>query len=57
VPSLIGVHARAPYMHDGCAATLRDRFEHPFCGGPRHGDLSKLKPDDITALIAYLESL
>src|SRR6202041_2414709 len=27
VPSLIGVAARAPFLHDGCAATLQDRFD------------------------------
>ena len=32
VPSLIGVGTRGPYMHDGCAPTLRDRFT-PACGG------------------------
>ena len=27
VPSLLGVGARAPFMHDGCATTLMDRFD------------------------------
>lgn len=36
VPSLVGVAARAPFMHNGCAATLEDRFGP--CGGSRHGN-------------------
>ena len=41
VPSLLGVGARAPFMHDGCAATLEDRFG--ACGGgDRHGNTSQL---------------
>src|SRR5262249_22291566 len=32
VPSLVGVGFRAPFIHNGCAQTLRDRFD-PACGG------------------------
>ena len=32
VPQLHGLGLRAPYMHNGCAATLRDRFKDG-CGG------------------------
>jgi hypothetical protein len=54
VPSLRGVVWRAPFMHNGCAATLADRFGS--CGGTNHGhppagDAAKAD------LIAYLESL
>lgn len=57
VPSLRGVSARAPFMHDGCAPTLRDRF-NPFCGGDdRHGVTSHLAPSDIDDLVSYLETL
>ncbi|WP_437982073.1 cytochrome-c peroxidase [Sorangium sp. So ce117] len=56
VPSLIGLSARAPFMHDGCAKTLRDRFD-PACGGDRHGDVSALAPAQLDDLVAYLESL
>jgi len=56
VPSLIAVSERAPYMHDGCASTLLERFD-PSCGGAMHGDLSSLSQDDIGDLVAYLESL
>ncbi|WP_437548016.1 hypothetical protein WME97_48425 [Sorangium sp. So ce367] len=43
-------------MHDGCAKTLRDRFD-PVCGGDRHGDVSALAPAQLDDLVAYLESL
>ncbi|WP_437755970.1 cytochrome-c peroxidase [Sorangium sp. So ce1389] len=56
VPSLIGIAGRAPFMHDGCAATLRDRFD-PECGGHDHGDVSGLAPAQLDDLVAYLESL
>ncbi len=52
VPSLLGVAARAPFLHDGCAATLADRFG--ACGGDRHGVAA---PDQIADLVAYLETL
>jgi hypothetical protein len=56
VPSLIAVSSRAPYMHDGCAKTLRDRFD-PTCGGSRHGRLETLEANDLDDLVAYLETL
>jgi cytochrome c peroxidase len=56
VPSLRGVAWRAPFMHDGRAATLRDRFG-PAGGGDRHGFTSPLSPSQIDDLIAYLETL
>jgi hypothetical protein len=56
VPSLIAVSARAPYMHDGCAQTLLDRFD-PTCGGARHGHVESLEPNDLDDLVAYLETL
>jgi hypothetical protein len=56
VPSLIGVAARAPYLHDGCAPTLLDRFG-PCGGGDRHGFTSNLSQGDLGDLVAYLESL
>jgi mono/diheme cytochrome c family protein len=56
VPSLVGVSARAPFMHDGCATTLRDRFG--ACGGgDLHGKTSTLTPAQVADLVAYLESL
>jgi mono/diheme cytochrome c family protein/DNA-binding beta-propeller fold protein YncE len=58
VPTLVGVRWRAPYMHTGCAATLRDRFTHPECGGgDLHGHTSQLSDAQIDDLVAYLQSL
>jgi mono/diheme cytochrome c family protein len=58
VPSLRGLAARAPYMHDGCAATLEERFTNPACGGgDMHGQTSHLTPAQIADLVSYLETL
>jgi hypothetical protein len=56
VPSLLGVGVRAPYMHDGCAKALFDRFE-PTCGGAQHGNVSDLDEVGRSDLAAYLETL
>jgi mono/diheme cytochrome c family protein len=56
VPSLVAVGYRAPFMHDGCATTLADRFD-PACGGSAHGHLDGLGAEDIASLVAYLETL
>jgi cytochrome c553 len=56
VPSLVGVAYRAPFLHDGCAATLRDRFD-PQCGGDKHGVTADLGSAQLDDLVAYLESL
>ncbi len=56
VPSLVGVANRAPYMHNGCAPTLADRFGS--CGGgDQHGVTSTLSADDVSDLVAYLKTL
>lgn len=57
VPSLLGLSNRAPYLHDGSAATIRDRFPAP--GVPsQHGDTTVLKTEqDIDDLVAYLQTL
>jgi len=58
VPTLRGIAWRAPFMHNGCASTLRDRFTNPACGGgDRHGVTSHLNADQINDLVAYLETL
>lgn len=58
VPTLRGISWRAPYMHNGCAPTLRDRFTNPACGGgDRHGVTSHLNVEQINDLVAYLETL
>jgi len=55
VPSLVGLDARAPFMHDGCATTLADRFE--ACGGNAHGQTAQLGEAEKDDLIHYLRSL
>ena len=57
VPSLLGLAARAPYLHNGCAATLRDRFNPACGGGDLHGQTSQLTTGQIDDLVAYLSSL
>jgi mono/diheme cytochrome c family protein len=57
VPSLRGVSWRAPFMHDGCAATLADRFAPACGGGDTHGVTSTLAGAQIADLTAYLQSL
>lgn len=57
IPSLRGVGYRAPFLHNGCAATLRDRFDPSCGGGDRHGTTSGLSPAEIDDLIAYVSSL
>lgn len=54
-PSLIGLKYRGPFLHDGCAATIADRFTP--CGGDRHGDVTVLDDEELDALIGYLEAL
>jgi hypothetical protein len=56
VPSLLGIAWRAPYMHDGCAATLAARFG-PCGGGDAHGKTSQLTPAQQADLVAYMETL
>jgi mono/diheme cytochrome c family protein len=56
VPTLVGLGGRAPYLHDGCAATVRDRFGR--CGGgEQHGHTKQLSDAELDELVAYLESL
>jgi mono/diheme cytochrome c family protein len=57
VPSLHGVALHAPFMHDGCAQTLTDRFDGPCGGGDKHGKTSQLSEAQIADLVAYLETL
>jgi cytochrome c553 len=55
VPPLVGVGWRTPLLHDGCAATIADRFGK--CATLGHGSTSQLSAQDISDLGAYLESL
>ena len=57
VPTLVNIAARAPFMHDGCAPTLHDRFNAACGGGDAHGVTSQLSQSDIDDLVAYLETL
>ena len=60
VPTLVGIGSHGPFMHDGCAPTLRARFDatNTKCGGgDLHGKTSHLSSSDIDALVAYLETL
>jgi hypothetical protein len=58
VPSLRGVSWRAPFMHDGCAATFNDRFYAGSCGGgDKHGGTSQLSSTQVADLVTYLSSL
>lgn len=55
-PSLLGLHASAPYYHDGSAPTLesllRDR-----AGVHGMADMSKLTDAQLSDLVAFLETL
>ena len=55
-PPLHGIRARAPYLHDGRASTLRDVLEvhNP---DDQHGLTSDLSASEREALIAYLRTL
>jgi mono/diheme cytochrome c family protein len=57
VPSLRGLSMHAPFMHDGCAATLADRFDAPCGGGDKHGKTSQLTPAQLGDLVVYLQTL
>ena len=55
--AVTGLAARAPYMHTGCAATLRDRLSYAACGGSSHGHTARLNGAQLDDLVAYLASL
>jgi acyl-coenzyme A thioesterase PaaI-like protein len=55
VPPLVGVGWRTPLLHDGCAATLADRFG--ACATPQHGSIGTLSQQNVSDLVAYLETL
>jgi cytochrome c peroxidase len=56
VPSLLGLARSAPYLHDGSAATLRERLMNGK-EGDLHGKTSGLSEGDVDDLVAYLERL
>lgn len=57
VPSLVGLGRRGPWMHDGCAKTLEERFSNVTCGGRSHGSVSSLTPEEQQDLVAWLGQL
>lgn len=62
-PTLREVSTRAPYMHDGSMATLREVVEHYNRGGTKNPYLSPkitplgLTPQEVDALVALMEAL
>jgi DNA-binding beta-propeller fold protein YncE len=54
-PALFGVFLRAPYFHDGRAATLEDTLTAPYAAAMGHAE--GLSADQLADLVAYLESL
>jgi mono/diheme cytochrome c family protein len=55
VPPLVGVGARAPFLHAGCATTLKERFTN--CATSAHGNTANLTNDEISDLVTFLSSL
>lgn len=53
-PTLVAVRGRAPFFHDGSAATLRDTIT---VAGDTHGTTSALSASDLDDLVSYMESL
>jgi hypothetical protein len=55
-PSLLGLHASAPYLQDGRAETLREvlTVHNPE---NRHGDTAALDEAEVDALVTFLEAL
>ncbi len=56
VPTLKEAYRTAPFLHDGRAATLREVLT-TYNPEDRHGKTSRLSPEDIDALIAFLKTL
>ena len=54
-PSLRGIYATAPYLHDGRAATLMDVLTEN--ANDRHGVTSHLTNEQLADLVAFLESI
>ena len=58
VPSLVGIGSRGPFMHNGCAKTLADRFSDTACGGgSKHGNVAGFSSNELSDLITYLQSI
>lgn len=57
VPTLVGVSHRAPLIHNGCVASIRERFTNSCAGGDRHGHTSDLTSTEIDDLTAFLKTI
>ena len=55
-PTLVELWRTAPYLHSGHAATLRQILT-TMNPDDKHGRTSRLSPDEIDALIEYLQTL
>lgn len=55
VPSLIGLSARLPLMHDGCAQTVAATLGP--CAGATHDKTASLPAGQLAELVAYLGTL
>ena len=56
VPSLVGVGARTPLMHNGCAPTVAARI-FGGCGGERHASTAGLSSTEQGDLAAFLDTI
>lgn len=56
-PSLTRIALHPPFMHNGCAKTLRQRFDPTCGGGDAHGKTSHLTESQIEDLVAYMNTL
>ncbi|MBW7474385.1 beta-propeller fold lactonase family protein [Paenibacillus oenotherae] len=55
-PTLRGIYATAPYLHDGSAATLEDVIARA-ADNDKHGQVSGLSETEIGQLVAYLKQI
>lgn len=56
VPHLTGIGSKAPYLHDGRAATLEEIWTLPGVGD-QHGVVSDLNKAELNDLVEYLKGL
>jgi cytochrome c peroxidase len=55
-PHLVGIGARAPYLHDGRAQTLEEIWTLPGVGDT-HGVVTDLGKADLNDLVEFLKGL
>jgi large repetitive protein len=57
-PTLKGVWATEPYLHDGSAGTMTDvNLRAQADPQQRHGQVKNLSSEQVTDLVAYFEQL